>query len=52
MTWLEVGDARGTNYERVFSLAPEAYAAWRQLGAAVKGRMDEHRFELVTVAAA
>lgn len=52
MTWLEVGDASGTNYERVFSLAPEAYGAWRQLGAAVKGGMDEHRFELVTIAAA
>ena len=52
MTWLEVGDASGTNYERVFSLAPEAYAAWRELGAAVKGNMDEHRFELVTIAAA
>jgi alkylhydroperoxidase family enzyme len=52
MTWLRVGDGRGTNYERVFSLAPEAYAAWRQLGTAVRQRMDERRYELVTVAAA
>lgn len=52
VTWMRVQDAGGTNYERTFSLAPEAYAAWRELGRAVKQRMDERRFELVTVAAA
>jgi alkylhydroperoxidase family enzyme len=52
MTWLRVGEADGPNYERVFSLAPEAYAGWRQLGLAVKGGMDELRYELVTVATA
>jgi len=40
------------NYTRVFALAPDVYAAWRQLGAAVAGGMDNRRYELVTLAAA
>lgn len=40
------------NYTKVFALQPEVYAAWRQLGGAVKAGMDERRYELVTLAAA
>lgn len=41
-----------TNLERAFADAPEAYAAWRALVAAIKGRLGERRYELVTLAAA
>ena len=40
------------NYMRLFAHRPEAFAAWKQLVAAVKGAMDERRYELVTLAAA
>ena len=40
------------NYTRVFALAPNAFAAWLQLGAAVRTGMDGYRYELVTMAAA
>lgn len=40
------------NYARVFALAPEAYAAWQALNAAIRAGMDERRYELVTLAAA
>lgn len=40
------------NYARVFALAPEAYATWQALNAAIKAGMDERRYELVTLAAA
>jgi uncharacterized peroxidase-related enzyme len=51
MTYLRVtGD--GPHYETVFSLAPEAYAAWRVLAGTVRDGMDGRRYELVTVTAA
>jgi uncharacterized peroxidase-related enzyme len=40
------------NFTRVFSLRPEAYAAWRALNGAIKSGMDLRRYELATVAAA
>lgn len=40
------------NFTRAFSSRPEVYAAWRQLNGAIKGGMDERRYELATVAAA
>src|SRR5262245_34285880 len=40
------------NYSRMFALAPGIYAGWVQLAAAVRGGMDERRYELVTLAAA
>jgi uncharacterized peroxidase-related enzyme len=40
------------NYFRVLALRPQAFAAWKQLVAAVKGAMDERRYELATLAAA
>lgn len=40
------------NYEALFALAPAAYPAWRALAVAVRDGMDNHRYELVTVAAA
>jgi uncharacterized peroxidase-related enzyme len=40
------------NYTQAFSLAPEVYAAWRQLNMAIKTRMDLRRYELATLAAA
>lgn len=53
MTFIETApDAEGTNYERVFSLRPEVYAAWEQLRAAVTANMDARRYELATIAAA
>ena len=44
------GDVR--NLAKAFSLAPEVYAAWAQLNAAIKARMDLRRYELATIAAA
>ena len=40
------------NYVRTFAARPAVYAAWKQLGAAIKESMDLRRFELVTLAAA
>jgi uncharacterized peroxidase-related enzyme len=40
------------NYFRVLAHRPEAFAAWKQLVGVVKGRMDERRYELATLAAA
>lgn len=40
------------NLSRAFALRPEAYAAWKQLNGAIKGAMDERRYELATLAAA
>lgn len=40
------------NLTAAFSLAPEVLAAWQQLNAAIKGRMDLRRYELATIAAA
>lgn len=41
-----------TNYERAFAARPEAYAGWVQLISAIRGRIDQRRYELVTLAAA
>ncbi len=40
------------NFTRVLARRPAAYAAWRQLNGAIKGAMDERRYELVTLTAA
>ncbi|MDX6702887.1 MAG: hypothetical protein QOF26_3113 [Baekduia sp.] len=40
------------NHTRAFSHRPAVYVAWQQLNAAIKGGMDERRYELATVAAA
>ena len=40
------------NYVKLFALRPEVYAGWRAMATAIKGGMDERRYELVTVAAA
>lgn len=40
------------NFSRTFAVRPAAYAAWQQLGGAIKSGMDLRRFELATVAAA
>jgi uncharacterized peroxidase-related enzyme len=40
------------NYSRLVSARPAVYGAWKQLVTAVKGGMDERRYELATVAAA
>jgi uncharacterized peroxidase-related enzyme len=49
-------DAKGAgyvpNYFRVLGHRPQAYAAWKELLGAVKGPMDERRYELATLAAA
>lgn len=39
-------------YSQLFSHHPDAYAAWRQLIASIRGQMDLRRCELVTLAAA
>ncbi len=46
--------AAGTlpNYTRAFSHRPAVYAAWKQLGAALRANIDARRYELVTLAAA
>lgn len=41
-----------TNYERAFEPRPEVYAAWQQLGGAIRAGMDPRRYELATFAAA
>jgi uncharacterized peroxidase-related enzyme len=40
------------NYFRIFAHRAEAFSAWKQLVGAVKGAMDERRYELATLAAA
>ena len=49
-------DAQGLgyvpNYFSVLAHRPTAFAAWKQLLGAVKGTMDERRYELATLAAA
>lgn len=40
------------NYTKLFAHSPAVYAAWKQLGGAVKAGMDLRRFELATLAAA
>jgi uncharacterized peroxidase-related enzyme len=40
------------NYERAFAARPEVYAAWAELNAAIRARMDLRRYELATLAAA
>src|SRR3982750_2156347 len=40
------------NLTHALSLAPEIAAAWMQLNAAIKARMDLRRYELATIAAA
>ena len=52
MPFIEVPDADCANLERVFSLRPEVYTAWRELVTAVKATSDERRYELATLAAA
>lgn len=39
-------------FSEVFSHHPEAYAAWKQLIAAIRGQMDTRRCELISLAAA
>jgi uncharacterized peroxidase-related enzyme len=41
-----------TNYERAFADHEDVYAAWAQLIGAIRSRMDQRRYELVTLAAA
>src|SRR3954465_4466632 len=43
---------RVRNLVKTFSVAPEVYAAWKQLNGAIKARMDLRRYELATLAAA
>lgn len=45
-------DGRVPNYTRAFSHAPEVYAAWNELRAAISARMPARRYELATLAAA
>jgi len=40
------------NLTKGVSLRPDVYAAWGQLKGAIKGNMDERRYELATLAAA
>jgi alkylhydroperoxidase/carboxymuconolactone decarboxylase family protein YurZ len=39
------------NYTKALSLHPEILAAWRNLVRQIRARMDERRYELITVAA-
>ena len=39
------------NYTKALSLHPEILAAWRNLTRQIRVRMDERRYELITVAA-
>ena len=45
-------DGRVPNATKAFSLRPDVYAAWLQLGAAIRASMDLRRYELATIAAA
>ncbi len=40
------------NYAKVFSLNPDAYAGWKKLISAPRGRMRLRRYELLTFATA
>jgi uncharacterized peroxidase-related enzyme len=40
------------NYTRAYSHRPAVYTAWRQLVGALRGSLDERRYELATIAAA
>jgi uncharacterized peroxidase-related enzyme len=40
------------NYARFFGHRPDVLAAWGQLIAAIRGHMDQRRYELITIAAA
>jgi alkylhydroperoxidase/carboxymuconolactone decarboxylase family protein YurZ len=40
------------NYAKVFAHRPDVLAAWGQLIAAIRGHMDQRRYELITIAAA
>lgn len=44
--------AGAANYDRLFALRPNVYAAWQALNGAVKEGMDLRRYELATLAAA
>lgn len=52
MAFIGTGRGEGTNYERLFELRPQAYAAWQALNGAIKETMDLRRYELATLAAA
>jgi uncharacterized peroxidase-related enzyme len=45
-------DDQVPNSTKAFSLRPDVYAAWLQLGAAIRANMDLRRYELATIAAA
>jgi uncharacterized peroxidase-related enzyme len=47
-----LSDDRVPNSTKAFSLRPDVYAAWLQLGAAIRANMDLRRYELATIAAA
>jgi hypothetical protein len=40
------------NYAKLFGHRPDVLAAWGQLIAAIRGHMEQRRYELVTIAAA
>lgn len=40
------------NYSQAWSLRPEVLQAWRHLLSAIRSKMDQRRYELVTVLAA
>ena len=40
------------NYAKFFGHRPDVLAAWGQLIAAIRGHMDQRRYELITIAAA
>jgi uncharacterized peroxidase-related enzyme len=40
------------NYAKIFGHRPDVLAAWGQLIAAIRGHMDQRRYELITIAAA
>jgi len=40
------------NYAKIFGHRPDVLAAWGQLIAAIRGHMEQRRYELVTIAAA
>lgn len=52
MSHLTTPAVGGTNYERLFALAPEAYEGWATLNVAIRSGMDLRRYELGTLAAA
>ncbi|WP_243059646.1 carboxymuconolactone decarboxylase family protein [Nocardioides sp. SR21] len=52
MAYLSTPEVDGTNYARLFALAPAAYDGWATLNVAIRSAMDLRRYELVTLAAA